>query len=600
MSECGTGLVTPAETEPGTGLRDQLSSAQGLLVLSMLMTESGEEREILRLAATAVPSLSRCRLLGVYLVENEPGSFSNGTFSGLAPPEEDVIVKAQLAVVGTAGGPVAPAGTAWGWAYPLRSLGGNFGYLVAAADEPPGAHEQFLLRVLAQQAGIALANVRSHQRERETASALRAANATLAETVAALERSTVIHDRLTQVAGAGEGQEGIAHALHELTGFAVAIEDRHGNLVTWAGPGRPEPYPKDPAERREELLRQMKAGAPVRHKGSLMCIAHPRPDVTGLIALFDPEERCGAAEQVALEHGATVLAMELARAHSIAEAELRLGRDLADDLLGGSDEAVCMTRAHALGYDLSRPHRVVVVSFLRGASDAHSDDDADSGNIADSDNTAENMDRLFQAVRRAARDTGVQGLQVARQGTVVLPCGADGDWQDFRLAIDREMGDKDSRVGVGGRCERPSAFARSYREAKLALSIASGGGRDDDRVTVFDDLGLLRVLLSMEDTTALEYFVRAALGPVLDYDAKKGSTLVSTLGSFLEHGGNYETTSRALSVHRSTLKYRLHRIEELSGHDLSVPEVRFDLQLAGRAWQSLWAGAKRPLNSLGN
>ena len=121
--------------------------------------------------------------------------------------------------------------------------------------------------MLAEQAGIALANVRSHQRERETASALRAANATLAETVAALERSTVIHDRLTRVAGAGEGQEGIAHALHELTGFAVAIEDRHGNLVTWAGPGRPE-VPKDPAERREELLRQMKAGAPVRQKGA--------------------------------------------------------------------------------------------------------------------------------------------------------------------------------------------------------------------------------------------------------------------------------------------------------------------------------------------
>ena len=123
----------------------------------------------------------------------------------------------------------------------------------------------------------------------------------------------------------------------------------------------------------------------------------------------------------------------------------------------------------------------------------------------------------------------------------MLPCGADGDWAWFppghrpgrwRAAI--------PRVGVGGRCERPSAFARSYREAKLALSMNRGDGRDDDRVTVFDDLGLLRVLLSMEDTAALEYFVRAVLGPVLDYDAKKGSTLVSTLGSFLEHGGNYE------------------------------------------------------------
>ena len=186
---------------------------------------------------------------------------------------------------------------------------------------------------------------------------------------------------------------------------------------------------------------------------------------------------------------------------------------------------------------------------------------------------------------------------MARQGTVVLLSAADGDWQGLRLAIDRELGDKNSRVGVGGRCERPSAFARSYREAKLALTMNTGGGRDDDRVTVFDDLGLLRVFLSIEDTTALEYFVRTTLGPLLDYDAKKGSTLVSTLGSFLEHGGNYDATSRALFGTPEHSQVPSPRIEEVSGHDLSMPEVRFDLQLAGRAWQSLCGQREATANS---
>ncbi len=40
-------------------------------------------------------------------------------------------------------------------------------------------------------------------------------------------------------------------------------------------------------------------------------------------------------------------------------------------------------------------------------------------------------------------------------------------------------------------------------------------------------------------------------------------------------------------MHRNTLKYRLHRIREISGHDLSDPETCFNLQLATRAWSTL-------------
>ena len=70
---------------------------------------------------------------------------------------------------------------------------------------------------------------------------------------------------------------------------------------------------------------------------------------------------------------------------------------------------------------------------------------------------------------------------------------------------------------------------------------------------------------------------------------RKHTELVKTLTQYLQHGGGYEATSRALSVHRSTLKYRLQRIRELTGFELGDPKTLFNLQLATRAWLTLQA-----------
>ena len=92
-----------------------------------------------------------------------------------------------------------------------------------------------------------------------------------------------------------------------------------------------------------------------------MAIVSPAADVLGVLALVDPAGAAADTEQIALEHGATVLAMELARLRSIAETELRLRRDLVEELLAGTDEDSALARAQALGHDLERRHRVVVV-----------------------------------------------------------------------------------------------------------------------------------------------------------------------------------------------------------------------------------------------
>jgi len=88
-----------------------------------------------------------------------------------------------------------------------------------------------------------------------------------------------------------------------------------------------------------------------------------------------------------------------------------------------------------------------------------------------------------------------------------------------------------------------------------------------------------------------EKFVQRWLGDLTDYDALRGTQLVLTLAEYLDHDCRAEATAAALGVHRNTVKYRLRRIRELSGHDLGVPDTLFHLQLATRAWRTRQAAA---------
>ena len=85
------------------------------------------------------------------------------------------------------------------------------------------------------------------------------ANRELAATVGRLQRQTKVHEALSTAVAAGTGEQGIADALNDLTGHSVAIEDRFGNLRFWAGPGLPDPYPKQRADQRKLLLHELAA-----------------------------------------------------------------------------------------------------------------------------------------------------------------------------------------------------------------------------------------------------------------------------------------------------------------------------------------------------
>ena len=536
-------------------VREQLSALRSMLVLAMLLTQQDSQASILHYVANAVESLGSCTTEGIFL---------DGQWQDIRLPRRRAAGLPALTLPAE-GGPVSLAGVPWSWAYSLSSRHGPVGYLLVGAQVPPAEGERFLLQVLVQQAGVALANARLHSREREQTEELGVTNL-------ALQRSMEIHDRMTKVALGSQGQQGIVEAVCELTGRAAAIEDRFGNLLAWAGPGQPDPYPRaDPEQRAQLLDRAMTAADPVWEGERLYSVAVLGGAPVGVLVLRDPDQPAGHTELVAMKHATAVMAMEITRLQSLAESDTRLRTNLVLDLVTGTGKDLAgvtlLNRAQALEYDLSRPHRVVLV-------------EADGG---------DEIDLFLRAVGRAARAVRAGSLLAPRLHDVILLADAEVSWDLFRARTVTELHGGECRIGVGGRCLELAGFPQSYGEAELALRMQKAAAGGPDRVTLFDDLGIYKILATAGDPSAMERFVTEWLGSLIDYDAEHGTPLVLTLSEYLDCGGNYDASARALSVHRSTLKYRLRRIRQVSGHDLGRPDVQFNLQVATHTWRTLEA-----------
>jgi sugar diacid utilization regulator len=547
------------QTKPNGWWRQQLSSRYVLFSVSMMMFDCRDSDDIVRLAATSVPSLSGCEVEAVYLIVD--GVLTPSRDGGTPTAELDE----QVGGLGGDTGSIDLPDGVWRWACPLRGLSEPSGFLVVRAQSSPSQDELFLLKALGRQMAAALANASLHRREREQAVQLQRVNAELSASVTQLRQQTSVHEMLTSVSASGAGEPGIARALHQLTGLSVAMEDRFGNLRAWAGPGRPEPYPKPSVRQREEMLRRVAAAPhPVRVKDRLVSLVKPRHEVLGVLALVDPSSAAGGHEMFALEYGTTVLALELSHQRNLAEVELRLHRDLVDDLIAGTDDESAYARADAIGHDLRGPHHVVVMRWRGRQTD---------------DDVAEAADRANTALR-------LNSLVSRRSEAVVLLVHGHLDGHALHHALSETLGTPAGAIGIGGQCDEPGDFPKSYSEAMRALNIRQRS-RVPNGVTSFSQLGIYRILDTVQDSNDVRAFIQEWLGQLLDYDRTKNSELVRTLWQYLECGGNYDETAAALTIHRSTLRYRLGRIKKITDFDLNDVDSRLNLHIAVRAWQVL-------------
>jgi hypothetical protein len=436
-----------------------------------------------------------------------------------------------------------------------------------------------------------------------------------AEVEAALAREYRFQAALSQALAGDAPEQGLAEVLHEHLGLGVAVEDPFGRVLARAGADATSPWlTRTHRERLVDAARRV--SGPLRVRDRLASLATSRGTVLGMIVVLDPHAtlepadktepdsdaapgspRAGALHAIGLATGA--LTLHLLHRRHLARTELHLRHDLVetvlleprhDDLQAEVDRRI--GRASALSHDLTGAHRVLA--------------------LQPHDGRWPDGEAVGELVERAARTLDMPFLGTLRGQTAILVCGTpsswvDGDgsatapwsdpgerrddrsrptrpaaaWQAVHDAFTQVLHDAPA-VGIGGYVERPEHLPRSYREAVQALTVRLRQ-TDPRGLIAFEDLGLYRLLATPEGRREANAYVEDWLGPLLAYDTERHADLVHTLEVYLDHGGNYDDTAAALHIHRSTLRYRLQRIRELSGHDLTNPDTRLNLHVAVRA-----------------
>ena len=142
-------------------------------------------------------------------------------------------------------------------------------------------------------------------------------------------------------------------------------------------------------------------------------------------------------------------------------------------------------------------------------------------------------------------------------------------------------------VGRSRITEDPSELPRAASEALLAANVAEGARESDS--LAFEQTGAYRLLLSAmsENPGELQRFFAETVEPLVAYDEQYETDLVRTLETFLEADGNVAGTAQRLFTHRHTIYYRLERVRELSGLDVSSSDGREKLSLGLKSMRVL-------------
>jgi hypothetical protein len=366
----------------------------------------------------------------------------------------------------------------------------------------------------------------------------------LAETRRANEsirRAEEVHDRLTDLVLRGADAPAVAAAVAQVLDGGIVLHDATGVQLACVGKSVVPPA--------HVVARAQSGGRAVSNGDIWVCAALAGPELLGSLVLTGRPSLTDA-DRLLFERASLVTALLLLLRRSVAHVEEQVRGELLTDLLTAPDRnpGSLIARGRRLGVNLAAPHSVLI---------AHAD--------------GVSRGRLAAAAAGHAALVGVHAEQV-----VLLT--VDGDPDKVAQALTSITGCPVT-IGAAGPATGPAELAAAHAEAGRCLRALRALGQDGKGASLAG-LGFVGILLG--DRADVEGFLRSTLGPVLDYDERRGTELIRTLRTYFESGSSLTAAKDVLHVHVNTVTQRLDRIASLLGEDWNTPERALELQLALR------------------
>lgn len=192
---------------------------------------------------------------------------------------------------------------------------------------------------------------------------------------------------------------------------------------------------------------------------------------------------------------------------------------------------------------------------------------------------------LDEVLATVVRDGRTLVSAVDNEAVALLPLRSETVTDMLRAqanALAPAISDGRLLLGLSLPTSGPDGLSAALSEARQARTLAELRG-GTVAVLATDEIDSHALLLATVPDDVRRTFLTRVLGPVLAYDDRHGSDLIGTLEAFLAASGSWTACAERLHVHVNTLRYRIKRIEELTGRSLATLEHRVDFFLALRA-----------------
>ena len=443
---------------------------------------------------------------------------------------------------------------------PLIAVDDFVGVLFAANRSPrPFTHDEVaLLSSLATLAAVSLVQVRAMAETEHALAALFEAHETVRRHTAGVERAAAAHDRFADLVLGGGGADDITKALVDLLGgWAVVLDDagvRRSEAGT-APAGAADPTDRDPLADAPPAASAIGSGRLTRQGDRYAVGIAAGHEALGLLVLGGLELSADDADLRTVERAAMVTALVMLFERQTADAQQQMRTDLVADLVAGrGDRAELTTAARAYGLD---PARQFCLLALVG-------EDAGARRA------------LALSAHAAVGSRGIVGEHDGVVVALVTETDAGALASSVSARIGRVAGTTVAGVGpLDDVAAVPAAFTEAVRTVRAMVALGHAGTG-----AAAADLGFAGLVVGSEPDVG--DYVRRILGPLLEYDAARGTDLVGTVEAYFAAGGSPRHTATTLHVHVNTVAQRLERVAALLGATWQQPDRALELQLALR------------------
>lgn len=403
---------------------------------------------------------------------------------------------------------------------------------------------------------------------------LRASIRTAARQNQLLRRGAEVDSRLTRLVLDGANLREIAQAVSELTGKPCAIADATFRCRAVASPPGLDIAPvASLLERRwaeapsvqaalAGLNQRMAVVGPIPGEGIshrlVIAPVRAREERWGYLVMAELGSQIGDMDAVVVDRAATIVALEVSAERRAAAAENDALESLASDLIRGArhDESL-ERRADFLGVRLWSPHALCLIAAPTQAEEWAP--------------TARRVISVLAPVEPGLRvlTTGVaEGVLAILELPAEMPrVQAIARAKSAVEAACRTLAPgSDLAVGISGICRGPRDYVRAYGEVRQVLHCMDAFcPKGALRILAVDDLGIGRLLLSASTRDDADRFVDDTLAALLTCEDPRTADLLATLQVFFACSRSVRRSAAYLDVHENTIRYRLSRIEQVTG-----------------------------------